>query len=443
MNRKILYSPIGGTDPISNTNCHDGSMLHICRHYKPDVLYLYMSKEMADYQDADQRITWCLDQLKKRVGIEYDVNLIRRDNLTVVQDFDFFYEEFRGELIKIKENMDSTDELIINISSGTPAMKSGLFVMAILGEIKCTLVQVVTPEGGINEHKHKDYDVKLLWELDPDNEEGAENRCREVESPSLIQIKYREMLIRLLNSYDYSAAYNLTKEEIDESISMPFIYEIEAIKHCAMQEYNQFRSMKEKTKVSEILPRMDNSDRQVFIYALATDLKLRRHEYSDFVRALTPLIVTLFERILKYRCNIDINDYCRYEGNKRKWDSDKLKGKQIDQILNKKFKDDFRYGAVYSVALSAIISGLSNDTGLSDNCSKLRKVEEEIRNIAAHEMVEINENQIKHITGFTSDQITEMLRRAFTDAGFKVSKDDWDFFNNGNAQIIRIIKEGL
>lgn len=46
MNRTILFTPVGGTDPISSTNGHDGSMLHICRQYKPDEVVLYMSKEM-------------------------------------------------------------------------------------------------------------------------------------------------------------------------------------------------------------------------------------------------------------------------------------------------------------------------------------------------------------------------------------------------------------
>ena len=43
MNR-ILFSPLGKTDPISNMR--DGSMLHICRIYKPNIVYLYMSSEI-------------------------------------------------------------------------------------------------------------------------------------------------------------------------------------------------------------------------------------------------------------------------------------------------------------------------------------------------------------------------------------------------------------
>lgn len=37
---RVLFSPIGGTDPISN--CRDGAMLHICRVYKSDMLKEYV-----------------------------------------------------------------------------------------------------------------------------------------------------------------------------------------------------------------------------------------------------------------------------------------------------------------------------------------------------------------------------------------------------------------
>ena len=43
MNQTILFTPVGGTDPISSTNCKDGSMLHICRFYKPNKVIMYMS----------------------------------------------------------------------------------------------------------------------------------------------------------------------------------------------------------------------------------------------------------------------------------------------------------------------------------------------------------------------------------------------------------------
>ena len=43
MGKVILFTPVGGTDPISATNYYEGAILHICRHYMPDKVVLYMS----------------------------------------------------------------------------------------------------------------------------------------------------------------------------------------------------------------------------------------------------------------------------------------------------------------------------------------------------------------------------------------------------------------
>lgn len=73
-------------------------------------------------------------------------------------------------------------------------MKSGLLVLQTLGEFPARLIQVATPENGISEHIHKDYDVETLWELDEDNRDGAANRCSEVKCPTLSKIKKEEII---------------------------------------------------------------------------------------------------------------------------------------------------------------------------------------------------------------------------------------------------------
>ena len=46
---KILFSPIGYTDPWRNN--HDAAMLHIVRHYQPEKVVLFFSKSLwEDYQ---------------------------------------------------------------------------------------------------------------------------------------------------------------------------------------------------------------------------------------------------------------------------------------------------------------------------------------------------------------------------------------------------------
>ena len=90
---KVLFSPVGTTDPIRKHR--DGSMLHICRYYQPDKVYLYLSKEMQEYEKKDHRFTYCLHQLEKQQCRHIEINLIERENLENVQDFNTFYLEFR------------------------------------------------------------------------------------------------------------------------------------------------------------------------------------------------------------------------------------------------------------------------------------------------------------------------------------------------------------
>ena len=156
MSRTILFSPVGGTDPISSTNCRDGSLLHICRVYRPDVVYLYMSQEILANQDKDNRYLYCLDKLGEMQQRKMEYHIIEKEDLKDVQDFDFFYYDFKETILKILKDLDSTDTFLLNVSSGTPAMKSGLLVLATLGEFDCKIIQVITPQRGMNEHIHRD-----------------------------------------------------------------------------------------------------------------------------------------------------------------------------------------------------------------------------------------------------------------------------------------------
>ena len=98
--RKILFSPLGKTDPISNK--HDGSMLHICRIYKPDKVYLYMSKEILQDHESDNRYVFCLEKLGELLNHNFEIEIIERPELVYVHKLDDFYEEFKRCLQEIE-----------------------------------------------------------------------------------------------------------------------------------------------------------------------------------------------------------------------------------------------------------------------------------------------------------------------------------------------------
>ena len=115
MNKTILFSPVGGTDPIATSNFRDGSMLHICRCYKPDKVYLYMSNEILKFQKMDSRYTYCLDKLGEKTGHLFEYEIIARPDMKNVQEFDPFYQEFREIILEIQKQMDDSDNLIIMV----------------------------------------------------------------------------------------------------------------------------------------------------------------------------------------------------------------------------------------------------------------------------------------------------------------------------------------
>ncbi len=50
----ILYSCFATTDPVRGQ--HDGGLMHILRFYRPNAVYLFLTKEIVKLDQKDQRI---------------------------------------------------------------------------------------------------------------------------------------------------------------------------------------------------------------------------------------------------------------------------------------------------------------------------------------------------------------------------------------------------
>ena len=96
---KILFSPVGMTDPVSEERdsvtkelaaVHEGALLQICRHELPDKIYLYFSKEACELEQQDHRYLGGMELLGQTLGTQFDVQVIERPELTEVHRFDEF-----------------------------------------------------------------------------------------------------------------------------------------------------------------------------------------------------------------------------------------------------------------------------------------------------------------------------------------------------------------
>lgn len=450
MGKKILFSPIGGTDPMSQDNCKDGSFIHICRVFKPDHVVMYMSKEMLDYQEQDNRYIYCLNKLSEKIGQSISYDQIRRNDLIAVHDYNYFYEDFAKILMNLRAGMGEDDELLCNISSGTPAMKSGLMVLVTMGEIPCKAIQVSTPNKSINEHRHKGYDVETLWELNEDNNDDFENRCEIVNCPSLSRIRNEEIIKKLIRNYDYSAAFGITEMMPKEYTEGYF----DVIKMAALRlGLNTSEAMKISKECNlDCFPVKDSGKLKYYEYALSLDVKRKRGELGDYIRGITPLVLELFRIILKDRYKIDVYEYCSVQnvgkdkksGSNRiyKWDEKKLKDTKVLEMLNKRYPGGFRCDFLKSDHLCHLIQQQDDIIPeTSSDIGKLREIEFDIRNAAAHEMIRIDEDFIKTNTSSKSDskEIFSLIKKCMVFAGVSKSDDAWDTYEKMNDMIIQRI----
>lgn len=431
MSKTYLFSPIGNTDPIKYF--YDGSMLHICRYYKPDVVILYLSQEMILHHEKDNRYVRSIELLGEKLGHTFEVRIIRDEQMVDVQQYDLFYHAFRRIIADIEEEMTPEDTLIVNMASGTPAMKSALLVMATLAEYRFLPIQVSTPKRRSNLGR-EDYDVEKNWEMDTDNRPEMRKRCEEVRCVHLVQLLKMDMIKKHLQSYDYHAALQVGRE-IQRELDKEDYAWLETADARAVLDWERMNRFLPKNNGVLWPVKAEDQNRVLLEYTLSLDLKVKRGEYADFIRAITPLGVDLLERVIEQYCGIYIEAYYSSRDS-QKWSRIKLADSEVLEILNRKFTDGFRFGPVYSYHLNTIVQAKCTDALMAQRVQELVNVEQKVRNLAAHSIVSATPEWVKERTGKTVDEIMEIIKYICEKVGIADSQESWRSYDRMNKKII-------
>lgn len=451
MRKTILFSPVGGTDPMSEWNYHDGALIHIARHRRPDIIYMYMSKEILERQELDNRYCYCLDELSKKLGQPFEIFQYKRENLVDVQYFEFFYEEFNDILKEITGEMDNDDELLLNISSGTPAMKSALLVLATMQDIRCTCVQVSTPAKSMNQQLHdlNGFYPEIRWAENPDNDKTPEDkdydRTEDVELPSLKKLKYEEAIRKYVSTYNYYAALTLA-ETLREDQTEAYLGKLRLADARQALDFVKVDILVKKLKNPEEATiyrpiGAHGGKREIYEYTLELQATARRAQYADFARALSPVFVDLFADILRRQAGFKLEDFTIQRDNRIDWDMEKLRAEKFGAILDDAFNGNFRGSWVQSIHLVRLIENLIQNSEITRCVGALRHVEENVRNVAAHNMVSVTDEWIKRRTGYTSVEIIELIKKAFGYTTYNINpgSDLWDSYDRMNENVIQAI----
>ena len=193
----ILISAVGNTDPISKNR--DSALMHIVRKYKPERIVLLYSEEMLVKKTLIERALFSFKDYKPDVKIHEQI--LRNDEVYL---YDKMYEVI-GKIIK--EYSKLGEELILNLSSGTPQIKSALFAINRIDDYNTQAIQVTTPSNSSNNPQKilSKEEEDNLFKNNEDNQDNYENRCIMDIAEKFNHSLVKRHLRSLIESYDYLA----------------------------------------------------------------------------------------------------------------------------------------------------------------------------------------------------------------------------------------------
>lgn len=287
-----------------------------------NLLDLLMSKESVELEEADHRYTKGLALLKESTGIEFVIRTIKRPELVDVHLFDFFLDEYKELLSSIREEYPDA-EILVNVSSGTPAMKSALQILAAATALNIKPMQVSTANRSAN--NPRECNISEEWQHNLDTSSDSPSRVELSSNKNLLFEFNKKLLISLINGYDYHAA-QLLSETMSMFLPSGFIDLLNATVMRYDLKTDDAKKLFDSCGSSNL---MKNSDTAAE-YFILLDLKVRKKEYLDFLRALTPLVLEMLYNMADKALGVDLRQYTDYPKNKYYWNTSKLSGSAID-----------------------------------------------------------------------------------------------------------------
>ena len=392
---RILYTPVGDTDPIRG--CYDGGMLHIVRHYNPDMAVLVLSKDMEQKEASDSRFSKAL----KHVKADLDIKLVYTGledvhRIDTLQPFvDHFYE-------LLSEYPDA--EILINLSSGTPQMK---LIMSYLSVEHDAVrgIQVDSPQGSSNRSEpavNDDEDIEIVIENNFDDQEDTENRCHEPQMGYIKRNNLKQSLHTLINSYKYKEAISLYhgyKRTFKDGVVIDVLPFLEHAQLRLGLDYDG--ALQKSRKVGPINLSSIFTDkvlRKLHEFLMLMEVRLKQGQIEDFILKTTPFMYEL----MRYYFTKE------FDVNWRQVEKKTSMGTLIDMVafesqypkLYESWHEnsDTPYLQELQVSFYHMLHMLEDydtvDRSLLKQLKEIRRIEKKIRNKMAHEVVVFTEQDI-------------------------------------------------
>ena len=384
---KVLISAVGNTDPIRNF--HDGGLVHIARKYRPDKIIIVFSEELIRKKDDVEKVIRSIDS-KYVPEIVYHEPIILNNEVHI---FDTMFEQFDAI---IREYYTKDDEFILNLSSGTPQIKSALFVLNRLSEINVKAVQVPSPENKSNAGVGHDdsEDIDVLIDTNMDNKQDYVDRTIEDTSDKFKQGLMKKTLRDFIKKYDYKASLEIANQLPD----------FPGLKDCRKKLQDIVDSL-DSQDVPQLLQKKKWSEEQkkVLNAYLTIDLQKERGNFSEGLIRIKNLTEFILEDYIENR----------YPG-------------FLDNYMNESEKN---YLGIHDYKK---ILQTKNRT-LSDNIEPILKMNK-TRNKVAHRLDSIKAEDLKEL-GPVLKTLKGLVKEQY-----QLTEKDFNFYKDLNKELLELLK---
>lgn len=342
--------------------------------------------------------------------------------------FDFIYTDIVNvqlmeELVPLAEGFLELrkefpeEEILLNLSSGTPQMKTVMSFLATDFE-NVRAIQVDSPQRASNRTAHAtqdNEDIDVVIENNFDNATDYTCRCHEAPLSLLRRYSIRHQLISLINNYEYRAALNMYNKN-----KAMFVEETgKLLRHA---------DLRSKLLINEAFKGMgkeniynNNSVKKLNEFLMVMELHQRKGELAEFIPKLTPFLYELLLYYFENHVALKLECFCYSKRNNNsswKISAEKLRKEAPDVFtyLNYYFRQGFRDTELSFSNMLLILESLKSiKTELMGELQILREVEKNQRNKIAHTILtDVTEENLQAIEPkLSSYQIIQHLRKAF------------------------------
>lgn len=463
MSKKVLLTFAGNTDPTRGE--HDGPIIHICRYYKPDKIYLILTKEMEERDEEPYNI---YERAIKENLKAYAPQIIRiKTRIEEAHYFDIYFNWIYETFEKIKKE-DRDAEIYLNMTSGTSQMTTNLLMYYIDSfDLNLIPIQVETYTGQSNQSGEnnktvdKNYDVEAEAICNLDNEENSKKRIVVPDLKKYSRILAKNQIEKLLEQYKYEAISELLKRDIfDKNLELKTLvnFAIERMNLKGLECNKKLNSLNNKdynrlyyfTKDKSIT-RIPDWYQIVDFFSLA-NIKQKTEDISLYTLMLEPIVIKLYLSILKDIMKKNLNELFRKDKQGYKVELKRLEEdlkEMIKKDLKREYlKDDTNIST--SVLASTIKYYLKKEKklanimdvdyfiSLAETLAKMKNV----RNTLAHELKSISREDFNKESETTVEQINikilDFFNKFYTQLGYK--KEMVEIYDNINKEIIKLLK---